>query len=75
MRVAGCQGALVVIWLDYINGYKHPVAVVDAAFYPDAIMSVFIKINSHSTAIFAQLDADGRFRGQLLHGIGCSDNT
>ena len=75
MAVAGRQGALVVIRLDGINGDKHPVTVVDAAFYPDAIMSVFIKIDTHSTAIFAQFDADSRLRGQVLLGIGCSDNT
>jgi len=46
MGVAGGQGALVVIGLNRVNGEECPLAAVNAAFDPDAVMTVFLEVNA-----------------------------
>ena len=73
MAVAGRQRTLVVIRLDGVDGEKAPNAAVDAAFYPDAVMTVFFKVDAHPVAGSAQFNGDCGFRNQMFHGIGFGD--
>ena len=73
VRVAERQRAFIVIRFYRVDGEKGPVAAVDAAFYPDAVMAVFFKVDAYPVAGSAQFYGDRGFRDQMLHGIGFRD--
>ena len=75
VSIAGRQGALIIIRLDGVDGEKGPVAAVDAAFYPDAVMAVFFKVDAHPAAGFTQLHCNDGFGDRMLHRIGGGDNA
>jgi len=69
MGVAGGQGALVVIRLNRVNGEESPLAAVNAAFDPDAVMAVFLEVNADAGT------GRAHFHGQRIFGDGMVDRA
>ena len=48
VHIAECEWPVIYIRLNSINGYRSPLAIVGAAFNPDALMILFVKVNAYA---------------------------